>query len=97
MGEAGFIRRQKHLSLEHAHLIWGRERYGIVLQILPIIKEKTMKLSAPTMVVWVIALVLGIAGLLGFLVTIPVISGLAFWLVLIGLALMLLATAVKGM
>lgn len=56
-----------------------------------------MKLSAPTMVVWVIALVLGIAGLLGFLVTIPVISGMAFWLVLIGLALLLLATAVKGM
>jgi len=56
-----------------------------------------MKLSAPKFITWLIALILGIAGLLGFLVTIPVISGLAFWLVLVGLALMLLATAVSGL
>jgi hypothetical protein len=56
-----------------------------------------MTLSAPKMVTWVIALILGVAGLLGFLVTIPLISGIAFWLVLIGLALMLVATIVKGL
>lgn len=57
-----------------------------------------MKLSAPRFVFWLIALILGIAGLLGVLVpTIPVLPGLAFWLVLIGLGLMLLATAVSGM
>jgi hypothetical protein len=56
-----------------------------------------MKLSAPKQITWIIALVLGILGLLGTIVTIPVITGLAFWLVLIGLALMLLATAVHGL
>jgi hypothetical protein len=56
-----------------------------------------MKLSAPKFWVWLIALILGIAGLLGFLVTIPVLSTLAFWLVLIGLALLLLATAISGL
>jgi len=55
-----------------------------------------MKLSAPKFVVWVIALVLGILGLLGFLVSIPVLSTLAFWLVLIGLAILLIATALAG-
>ena len=56
-----------------------------------------MKLSAPKFYIWIISLVLGALGFLGYLVTIPVISGLAFWLVLIGLALLLVATAVKGM
>jgi hypothetical protein len=56
-----------------------------------------MKLSAPKQITWIIALILGVLGLLGVLVTIPVISGLAFWLVLIGLAVMLVATAVQGM
>jgi len=56
-----------------------------------------MELSQPKMITWIIALVLGVLGLLGQLVTIPVISTLAFWLVLVGLALMLVATAVKGL
>ncbi len=56
-----------------------------------------MKLSAPKMVTWIIALVLGIIGLIGQLVTIPVISGLAFWIVLVALVLMLLATYFEGL
>lgn len=56
-----------------------------------------MKLSAPKFVWWIISLVLGAIGLLGYLVTIQVISGLAFWFVIVGLGLLLLATAVKGM
>jgi hypothetical protein len=56
-----------------------------------------MKLSAPKQITWIIALILGILGLLGSLVVIPVISTLAFWLVLVGLALMLLATYVHGL
>ena len=56
-----------------------------------------MKLSPPKFVIWLISLILGIAGLLGYLVVIPVVSGLAFWLVVVGLALLLLATAVKGL
>lgn len=56
-----------------------------------------MKLSAPKQVTWIIALILGIVGLVGYLVTIPVVSGLAFWIVIVGLALMLLATFIEGL
>ncbi len=55
-----------------------------------------MKLSAPKFVWWVVSLVLGALGLLGYL-GIDVLAGFAFWLVLVGLALLLLATAIKGM
>lgn len=56
-----------------------------------------MRMSAPKNVTWWVALVLGVLGLLGSVAAIPVISGLAFWLVLIGLALLLLATVTKGL
>jgi hypothetical protein len=57
-----------------------------------------MKLSAPKQITWIIALILGILGVLGTVATIPVISGaLAFWFVVIGLALLLLATFVDGL
>jgi hypothetical protein len=56
-----------------------------------------MKLSAPTQIVWIISLVLGIVGLIGASVTIPFVSTYAFWLVLIGLVVMLVATMMKGM
>jgi hypothetical protein len=61
------------------------------------LQEETMKLSAPKQVTWIIALILGIVGLLGELVTIPVISGLAFWIVVVALALLLLATYMEGL
>lgn len=56
-----------------------------------------MKLSAPKMITWVIALILGVAALLGTITAIPVVSDYAIWIALIGLALMLLATAIKGL
>jgi hypothetical protein len=56
-----------------------------------------VKLSAPKYNVWIISLVLGAVGLLGYLVTIPTISGLAFWFVAVGLGVLLAATAMKGM
>ncbi len=56
-----------------------------------------MKLNAPKKVTWYIALVLGVLGLLGKLVTIPVVSSVAFWLVLVGLVLLLAATALKNL
>lgn len=55
-----------------------------------------MKLSAPTQPVWIISLILGIVGLLGAVVTIPFVSGIAFWIVLLGLVIMLVATMMKG-
>ncbi|HSM23377.1 MAG TPA: hypothetical protein VK856_00770 [Anaerolineaceae bacterium] len=56
-----------------------------------------MKTNAPKHITWIICLVLGILGLLGQVATIPVISGIAFWLVVIGLGLLLLATVLKDL
>lgn len=56
-----------------------------------------MKLSAPKVVTWWIAILLGILGILGKVVSIPILSALAFWLVVIGLVLLALATVIKGL
>jgi hypothetical protein len=56
-----------------------------------------MRLSAPKFMWWVVSAVLGVIGLLGSLGVVPALAGLSFWAVLIGLALLLLATAMKGM
>jgi len=56
-----------------------------------------MKLSAPKQLTWLISLVLGIIGLIAQLVTIPVLSGLAFWIVLVALVLLLVATFIPGL
>ena len=56
-----------------------------------------MKLSAPTQTVWWISLVLGAVGVLLFLkiIKIAALAPYTFWLVAAGLALLLLATALK--
>jgi len=56
-----------------------------------------MDLNQPKVITWWIALILGVLGLLGALVAIPVLSTLAVWLVLIGLALLLLANVISGL
>jgi hypothetical protein len=56
-----------------------------------------MKTNAPKFVTWLIGLIIAALGLLGHLVTIPVLSDFSFWLVLIAAALLLLASAVKGL
>ena len=50
-----------------------------------------MNMNPPTKTVWYIAAALGVVGLISYLFTIPVLTSLAFWLVLIGLILLLLA------
>ena len=58
-----------------------------------------MKLSAPRQITWWIALVLAVVGLLigTGLVTIPVLSGLAFWIVFVAAALLLVASFLPGL
>jgi hypothetical protein len=56
-----------------------------------------MQFKAPTKTTWYIAVALGAVGLIGYLFTIPVLTALAFWLVLIGLILMVLAPFIKGL
>jgi hypothetical protein len=57
-----------------------------------------MKLSAPKQITWIIALILGIVGILASLTTLPVITpAIGFWLLAAGWALMLIATITKGL
>ena len=56
-----------------------------------------MKLSAPKQITWIIAVVLGIVGILAMLVAIPVLSGFAVWLVVLGWLVLAVATAIEGL
>jgi hypothetical protein len=60
------------------------------------LKEALVKLSAPKFIWWVISLVLGVLALLAHF-AIPGIANLEVWFWLVGLGLLLLATAIKGM
>jgi len=56
-----------------------------------------MKLSAPKQVTWWIAVIVGVVGILVNFITIPVLSGLTFWLVVVGFVLLALATLLKDL
>lgn len=56
-----------------------------------------MKLNAPKQVVWIIAVVVGVLGILASVVPITALVGYSFWMVAIGFLLLALSTAVKGM
>jgi 4-hydroxybenzoate polyprenyltransferase len=53
--------------------------------------------SAPKNVTWWIALILGVLGLLGFLGVVAPLSTYAFWLVLVGLVLLLVACITRNL
>ena len=54
-------------------------------------------LSAPKVITWVIAVILGLLGLLGELDIVADLSTYAFWLVAAGLVLLVLATLLKDL
>jgi len=56
-----------------------------------------MALNAPKKATWWIALIIGVVGIIAKLVTIPVLAPIAFWLVVIGFVLFVLATCIKGL
>jgi hypothetical protein len=56
-----------------------------------------MKLSSPKTVTWWVAVVVGVLGILGNFVTLPVVSGFAFWFVAIAFVILALATYLKGL
>jgi len=56
-----------------------------------------LKLSAPTQIIWIIALILGLVGILGFLGVITALAAYAFWLVVAGWVILLIATVMRGM
>ena len=56
-----------------------------------------MNLSAPRQVTFWIAVVVAVLGVLASLVTIPVLSGFAFWLVVIGFIILALGNLMEGL
>ena len=56
-----------------------------------------MRLSAPSQIVWVIAVILGIVGILASLGVLPTVAAYAFWLVVAGWALLVIATLMRRM
>ncbi|HJX39104.1 MAG TPA: hypothetical protein VJ714_10910 [Anaerolineae bacterium] len=57
-----------------------------------------MRFSAPKQITWIIALILGVVGILANLASIPVITPvIGFWLVVAGWALLLIATITRGL
>ncbi|MDX1402155.1 MAG: hypothetical protein R3245_09555 [Kiloniellales bacterium] len=56
-----------------------------------------MKTNAPKQVTWIIAVVVGVLGLLGNFVTLPVIGGFSFWLLALGFVILAVASVMEGM
>jgi len=50
-----------------------------------------MKLSAPKNVTFYVALVLGVLGFLGYIIQLPLITSMAFWLVFFGFVVLVVA------
>jgi uncharacterized membrane protein YtjA (UPF0391 family) len=56
-----------------------------------------MKTNPPKVITWWIALILGVLGLLGYTGNVAGLSPYSFWLVMVGLALMLVATLIRNL
>lgn len=57
----------------------------------------TMKLSAPKTVTWWVSVAMGVLSVLGYLGTIAQLSPYSFGLAIAGLAVMLVATVMRGL
>jgi hypothetical protein len=56
-----------------------------------------MKPTAPTTLVWILGLIIGILGIIGHFVSIHGLSDISFWLLLGGYVLLALGTTFKGL
>jgi len=62
------------------------------------LRREQMRLSSPRQITWIIALILGVVGILANLASIPVITpALGFWLVVVAWALLLIASVASGL
>ena len=59
--------------------------------------ENLMKTNAPRFVTWVIAVILGVLGIIAMFVVIPTISAYAAWLLIAGFVILAIANVVKGL
>ncbi|MEZ4511891.1 MAG: hypothetical protein R3C62_08445 [Chloroflexota bacterium] len=60
-------------------------------------QEEGMNLNAPKNTTFYVALVLAVLGLLGTIVTIPVVTGMAFWFVILGFIVLAAGNLVSGL
>lgn len=56
-----------------------------------------MKLSAPKKVTWIVAVVVGVIGILGMFTKLPVVGDFSDWFVVAAFVLLALATYLKGL
>ena len=57
-----------------------------------------MRLNAPKQITWIIALILGVVGILANITSIPVITAaIGFWLLVVAWVLLLIATMTRDM
>lgn len=56
-----------------------------------------MNISAPKQVTFWVAVIVAAIGLIAYLVTIPVLSGLAFWLVVLGFIILAAGNLMEGL
>lgn len=56
-----------------------------------------MKLSEPKMITWGIAVALGVVGILGHLLKLPIVSTYSFWLVALAFVILALGTYLKDL
>jgi hypothetical protein len=56
-----------------------------------------MKLKAPKMITFGIAVIVAVIGIIAKLVTIPVLTGLAGWLILIAFVILTLGVLLRGL
>ncbi len=55
-----------------------------------------MNLSAPKQTTFWVAVVLAVLGILAELITIPVLSGLAFWIVVLAFVILIIGNVAEG-
>ena len=55
-----------------------------------------MKPSAPKKIIWLIAIIVGILGIAGYFINIPVATEYSYWLVVAGFGLLAIGTTFKG-
>ena len=56
-----------------------------------------MRLNAPKKIWWTVSLILGVLGVVGYFVAIPIVTANLFWFLAIAWLLLLLSTFLKGM
>jgi cytochrome c oxidase subunit IV len=56
-----------------------------------------MNLSAPKQITFWIAVIVAVVGVVAYLVTIPVLSGIAFWLVVVAFVILAAGNLIEGL